>query len=77
MGHGERDTARGNFGWMELLMEVLKDHSRNNRVISEVPSPRVTLRPFVRQPLKDNFKAKLDSSEMSPEKDREISLPQF
>jgi len=58
-------------------MELLKDHSEITSDKSEVPSPRVTLRPFVRQPLKDNFKAKLDSSEMSPEKNRGVSLPRF
>lgn len=60
---------------MELLAEILKNQPEITEWWEHSAQPRVT--PLVRQPLKDNFKAKLDSSEMSAEKDREVSLPQF
>lgn len=58
MGRKEEIPSRGNFDGVGLLMEL--KHQTEIAMIRAVSRSRVTLRLFVRQSLKDNFKAKLD-----------------
>lgn len=53
---------------MGLLTELLKNQPEITERSEPSAQPQGDSSPFVRQPLKNNFKTKLDSSEMSPEK---------